>query len=223
MSPRVRTMLAGRKRKTPWVFCAVASNKHPQGTQQISERRLLRSLKRLLKRIGLPEAGKLHTFRHSFISKALAEGITSATVRSWVGHVSDDILAEDIDLVQTQPEPIGSIIDGVRDAVSWLGHVAAIAGNDFSTNRTHGTSVAHRSGPSQSLRPGHPPSGMLPSVFFRLMKQRTRGFLSSFPPWRGAFPAVRNSSFPASRPRSDGERGNPLSRRPGDEAACGSR
>ncbi|MDP1797946.1 MAG: nucleotidyl transferase AbiEii/AbiGii toxin family protein [Planctomycetaceae bacterium] len=29
--------------------------------------------------------------------------------------------SEDIDLVQTQPEPIGSIIDGVRDAVSWLG------------------------------------------------------------------------------------------------------
>lgn len=29
--------------------------------------------------------------------------------------------SEDIDLVQTQPEPIGDIIDGVRDALSWLG------------------------------------------------------------------------------------------------------
>jgi predicted nucleotidyltransferase component of viral defense system len=29
--------------------------------------------------------------------------------------------SEDIDLVQTQPEAIGSIIDGVRDALSWLG------------------------------------------------------------------------------------------------------
>lgn len=29
--------------------------------------------------------------------------------------------SEDIDLVQTRPEPIGSIIDGVRDALSWLG------------------------------------------------------------------------------------------------------
>ncbi|HEY2416070.1 MAG TPA: nucleotidyl transferase AbiEii/AbiGii toxin family protein [Pirellulaceae bacterium] len=29
--------------------------------------------------------------------------------------------SEDIDLVQTQPKPIGSIIDGVRDALSWLG------------------------------------------------------------------------------------------------------
>ena len=29
--------------------------------------------------------------------------------------------SEDIDLVQTQPETIGGIIDGVRDALSWLG------------------------------------------------------------------------------------------------------
>ena len=29
--------------------------------------------------------------------------------------------SEDIDLVQTQPEPIGSTVDAVRDALSWLG------------------------------------------------------------------------------------------------------
>lgn len=29
--------------------------------------------------------------------------------------------SEDIDLVQTQPEPIGGILDGIRDALSWLG------------------------------------------------------------------------------------------------------
>ena len=29
--------------------------------------------------------------------------------------------SEDIDLVQTQPEPIGTIVDAVRDALSWLG------------------------------------------------------------------------------------------------------
>lgn len=29
--------------------------------------------------------------------------------------------SEDIDLVQTQPEPIGSMIDAVRDALAWLG------------------------------------------------------------------------------------------------------
>ncbi|MDY6799319.1 MAG: nucleotidyl transferase AbiEii/AbiGii toxin family protein [Pseudomonadota bacterium] len=30
--------------------------------------------------------------------------------------------SEDIDLVQTQPEPIGSTIDAVRDALAWLGN-----------------------------------------------------------------------------------------------------
>lgn len=92
-SGRVRVMLEQRSRKTPWVFCAARSQKYPEGDQQISERRLLCSLKRLLKRIGLSEAGKLHTFRHSFISKALATGIPNATVRSWAGHVSEKILA----------------------------------------------------------------------------------------------------------------------------------
>ena len=29
--------------------------------------------------------------------------------------------SEDIDLVQTQPEPIGKIIDGIRAALPWLG------------------------------------------------------------------------------------------------------
>ncbi len=29
--------------------------------------------------------------------------------------------SEDIDLVQTQEEPIGGIIDGIRDALTWLG------------------------------------------------------------------------------------------------------
>jgi site-specific recombinase XerD len=93
MTPRVRAMLEHRSRKQRWVFCAARSRKYPAGDQQISERRLLRSLKRLLKRIGLPTAGKLHTFRHSFISKALSAGITNATVRAWVGHVSEKILA----------------------------------------------------------------------------------------------------------------------------------
>jgi integrase len=93
MTLRLRTMLLNRRRATGWVFSAAASKKYPNGGQQISERRLLRSLKRLLKRIALPEAGKLHTFRHSFISKALATGIPSATVRAWVGHVSEEILA----------------------------------------------------------------------------------------------------------------------------------
>ena len=71
------------------MFCAVASQKYPAGDQQIFERRLLRPFKR----IGLPEAGKLHTFHHSLISKALAIGTPNATVRAWGGHVSNHVLA----------------------------------------------------------------------------------------------------------------------------------
>ena len=29
--------------------------------------------------------------------------------------------SEDIDLVQTQPEPIGTTVDAIRDTLSWLG------------------------------------------------------------------------------------------------------
>ena len=41
--------------------------------------------------------------------------------------------SEDIDLVQTQPEPIGGIIDGVREALSWLGK----CGRDHAPHSTH--------------------------------------------------------------------------------------
>lgn len=92
MTPRLRKMLAARPHTAQWVFTAGVSKKYPSGGNQISERRLLVSLKRLLKRLGLSEAGKLHTFRHSFISDALANGISTATVRAWVGHVSEEIL-----------------------------------------------------------------------------------------------------------------------------------
>ncbi len=36
--------------------------------------------------------GHLHTFRHSFISNVLTQGIPEATVRQWVGHVNPEIL-----------------------------------------------------------------------------------------------------------------------------------
>ncbi len=37
-------------------------------------------------------SGHLHTFRHTFISRALVSGIPEAIVRDWVGHVDRDIL-----------------------------------------------------------------------------------------------------------------------------------
>jgi hypothetical protein len=36
--------------------------------------------------------GHLHTFRHSFISHALTSGVPPAIVRTWVGHVDEEIM-----------------------------------------------------------------------------------------------------------------------------------
>ncbi len=92
MTRRLQQVLRDQPHDFRWVVTAHASTKYPEGGNQISERRLLKTLKRLLKRIGLPTTGKLHTFRHSFISKALAQGVPSTTVRRFVGHVSDEIM-----------------------------------------------------------------------------------------------------------------------------------
>jgi site-specific recombinase XerD len=69
---------------------AAPSRHYPAGGRQISDRRVLQYLKRVLKRLGL--RGHVHTFRHSFISHALTQGIPEAIVRQWVGHVDQEIL-----------------------------------------------------------------------------------------------------------------------------------
>lgn len=68
----------------------MTTKKHPEQGRQISERRALAALKRVLVRIGIE--GKLHSFRHSFISRCLTNGIEEAVVRSWVGHVDPSIM-----------------------------------------------------------------------------------------------------------------------------------
>lgn len=66
------------------------------------------------------------------ISRALCDLFTSTALRDRIafrgGTAIHKLLferplrySEDIDLVQTRPEPIGEIIDGVRAALSWLG------------------------------------------------------------------------------------------------------
>lgn len=90
ISDRVRACLVSLPRHSPWVLTAAPSPRHPRGDQQMSERRLLRSLKRVLKGVDLP--GHLHTFRHTFISKALASGIPESLVRRWAGHVDEKII-----------------------------------------------------------------------------------------------------------------------------------
>jgi len=90
MNAAMRAVLDRLPRKAKWVFTAPPTKKYPKGDHQMSERRLLEYLKRVLKRLGL--RGHLHTFRHSFISNALTNGIPEAIVRQWVGHVDPEIL-----------------------------------------------------------------------------------------------------------------------------------
>lgn len=92
ISPAARTVLESLLRDTPWVVTARPSRKYPDGGHQISERRLLNYLKRILKPLGL--TGHLHTFRHAFISHALTQGIPEAIVRQWVGHVDAQIIRQ---------------------------------------------------------------------------------------------------------------------------------
>jgi integrase len=90
MSELARQTIQAQPRKCRWVFTMPKSWKEPEGNGQMKERRLLRSLKLTLQKLGL--VGKLHTFRHSFISHAITKGVPEAIVRQWVGHVDQDIL-----------------------------------------------------------------------------------------------------------------------------------
>lgn len=90
ISETAKTILNNQSRKHRWVFTAQASRKYPLGDHQISERRLLESLKRTLKKLDLQ--GHLHTFRHYFISRAVVKGISEPMIRKWVGHVDAETL-----------------------------------------------------------------------------------------------------------------------------------
>jgi integrase len=90
MFPAVRTTLESLPRLCDWVVTAKPSRKYPDGTHQISERRLLQYLKRILKKLSL--TGHIHTFRHSFISHALVNGTAEVIVREWVGHIDSDTI-----------------------------------------------------------------------------------------------------------------------------------
>lgn len=90
ISRLARAVLEDLPRRGRWVVTAAPSRHYPDGRRQISDRRVLQYLKRVLKRLGL--RGHVHTFRHSFISHALMQGIPEAIVRQWVGHVDQEIL-----------------------------------------------------------------------------------------------------------------------------------
>ena len=90
MSRKARAVLASLPRRHVWVFTSRPSTRYPLGDHQLSESRLLSYLKRRLAKLGLE--GKLHSFRHTFISLALIDGVAEAVLREWVGHVDADIL-----------------------------------------------------------------------------------------------------------------------------------
>lgn len=73
-----------------WVVTMPLTKQQHVAGKQWTERRLLERLKILLKKLGLH--GHLHTFRHSFISYSISQGISEAQVRAWVGHVDAEIL-----------------------------------------------------------------------------------------------------------------------------------
>ena len=90
LSPVAVEVLNALPKKWDWVITMPPTSRHPEYGRQWTERRLLTALKRVLKPLGL--VGKLHTFRHSFISHALLQGTPVAIVREWVGHVDDQII-----------------------------------------------------------------------------------------------------------------------------------
>ncbi len=90
MTGRLVAVLEKLPRRGRWVFPAPATVRYPKPDRQTSERRSLLALKRVLKQLKLP--GHQHTFRHTFVSQALAAGIPEAVVQSWVGHVDRDVI-----------------------------------------------------------------------------------------------------------------------------------
>lgn len=120
MPPRVCGLLNTLPRHGQWVMTAARSARHPSGDRQISERRLPRSLKRVLKKLGLP--GHLHTFRHAFISKALANGTPESQVRAWVGHVDAEIIKLYTHIADSQSQEAMKKLSLSNSSVSSVNH-----------------------------------------------------------------------------------------------------
>jgi integrase len=90
LSPDARVAIESLPRKWKWVVTMPSSYAHTEPGRQWDRCRLLRGLKKILKPLGL--VGKLHTFRHAFISRALLKNTPVALVREWVGHVDPHVI-----------------------------------------------------------------------------------------------------------------------------------
>jgi integrase len=89
MSGLARAVLQSLPRRDRWVVTMPPTGS-TDGGRQWTERKLLGALKKVLKAVGLD--GKIHTFRHTFISHALLTGVPVAVVRRWVGHVDPRVI-----------------------------------------------------------------------------------------------------------------------------------
>ena len=90
MSDRVAAVLKSQPRRFQWIFTFPRSDRGAAEGRQVSDRRLLEYLKRVLKKLGL--VGHVHTFRHSHISHAIARGVSIPVLRGWIGHVDPKTL-----------------------------------------------------------------------------------------------------------------------------------
>lgn len=90
MSDRVRSTIKAQPKRSQWVFTLPKTDRGDANGRQVSDRRLLEYLKRVLKKLNLK--GHLHTFRHSHISDAVARGVAIPVLRGWVGHVDPKTL-----------------------------------------------------------------------------------------------------------------------------------
>jgi len=90
LSPRLGKFLAEHPCSARWVLTAAPTSRRPSSDRQISECQSLATLRLVLQQLGID--GKLHTFRHAFISRCLTSGIEESVVRSWVGHVDSHVM-----------------------------------------------------------------------------------------------------------------------------------
>ena len=90
ISPKLQKLFERRPRRGRWVLTALPTTTRPATDRQIDEGTALKSLQRVLTRLKL--TGKLHSFRHSFVSRCCTRGIEESVIRSWVGHIDRSIM-----------------------------------------------------------------------------------------------------------------------------------
>ena len=120
LSDRLRKQLTCLPRSCNWVFTAPVTAQHAGKDRQISERRALQALKRVLTKLALQR--HLHTFRHTLISELLMSGHTpEPVVRSIVGHVDEETLKLYTHVSRALPKAYIGTLDRLRDEANGAG------------------------------------------------------------------------------------------------------